>query len=310
MPRIRVDMALPILNEEASLGRSVGLLSDALTGIPEYDWALTIVDNGSEDESWRIATQVADSRPGTRALRLEERGRGRALKAAWSSSDADIVAYMDIDLSTSLEYLRPLVDAIGCGNADLAIGSRLAPGARVTRGFKREVVSHVYNFIARKALKFSIRDAQCGFKAVNRTVVERVVPLVEDDSWFFDTELLFRAQTMGFRIDEIAVEWVEDVDSRVRLVSTALDDLRGIRRLRRGNTIPDVAAGHRGRQFPTGTGEEAPPSDAVGSRDLLDAVGAVWPETDTGQQLRVERAGPDGLSPPPSDRSRLPQQLD
>ncbi len=233
MSGLRVDIALPILNEEVTLLRSVELLSATLATIPDYDWALTIVDNGSHDASWRIAKEIARSRPEVRTLRLDERGRGRALKKAWMSSCADIVAYMDIDLSTSLAHVGPLIDAIATGPADVAVGSRLADGAEVTRSLKRELISHAYNFIARKALKYPIRDAQCGFKAVSRTVVEQVVPLIEDDGWFFDTELLFRAWKMGFSIEEIPVAWVEDVDSRVRLVPTARDDLRGISRLRR-----------------------------------------------------------------------------
>ncbi len=205
----------------------------ALSGMPEYDWSVTIADNGSHDSSWEIAQRIEVARSDVRAIRLEDPGRGRALKRAWTSTTADIFAYMDIDLSTSLDCLRPLIDPIAQGATDVSIGCRLAKKSEVARGMKREFISHAYNFIARRALDYPVKDAQCGFKAASRAVVEVVVPLVSDDSWFFDTELLVLAWRKGFRIKEIPVRWTEDEDSRVRIVATAIDDLRGIVRLMR-----------------------------------------------------------------------------
>lgn len=233
MRHTTVDIALPVLNEEQSLDANVRALFEELTARCAYNWSLTIVDNGSTDDSWEVARKLADTEPRIRALRLGERGRGGALKAAWTSSEADILAYMDIDLSTDLAALVPLLDPIAASLADISIGSRLDRSSQVTRGVRREAISHVYNWIARAVLRYGVRDAQCGFKAVTRQVAQSIVPLVEDDSWFFDTELLVLAWRRGMRIEEIPVRWIEDDDSRVRIMHTAIDDLRGIWRLAR-----------------------------------------------------------------------------
>jgi glycosyltransferase involved in cell wall biosynthesis len=231
-----------VLNEQRCLEQHV---RDLMAGLPvraDRAWSISIVDNGSTDASWEIAARMAQTERNVRALRLGQRGRGRALKAAWTSSSADIVAYMDIDLSTDLASLGPLVDAIADAGADIAIGSRLASGSQVTRSIRREVISHIYNLIARGMLRYEVKDAQCGFKAVTRQVAQTVVPTVEDNGWFFDTELLALAWRRGLRITELPVRWVEDDDSRVRIVNTALDDLRGIWRLvRHPDDVPAPA---------------------------------------------------------------------
>jgi glycosyltransferase involved in cell wall biosynthesis len=236
-----VDIALPVLNEERTLEASIRAVMEELSSRCPYDWSLSVVDNGSSDSSWMIARRIAMAEPNVRALRLGARGRGGALKAAWTSSAADILAYMDIDLSTDLEALGPLLDPIAAGTADVSIGSRLAPESQVTRSAQREVISHLYNLIARTMLRYSVRDAQCGFKAVSRHVARAIVPFIHDNSWFFDTELLVLASRRGLRINEVPVHWVEDDDSRVRIVNTAIDDLRGIWRLTR-DTDPDGSA--------------------------------------------------------------------
>ncbi len=164
-------------------------------------------------------------------MHLPRKGRGYALRAAWSTSDAPVVAYMDVDLSTSLPALLPLVAPLLSGHRDVAIGSRLAPGAHVVRGPKRELISRAYNLLLKLALRGRFSDAQCGFKALRRDAAERLLPLVEDNEWFFDTELLVTAQRLGLRIGEVPVDWVDDPDSRVNIVSTATDDLRGVWRM-------------------------------------------------------------------------------
>ncbi len=234
-----VDIALPVLNEEKALEQSIHTLTEVLSADCPYAWSLSIVDNGSTDGSWAIATRIAQAQSNVRSLRLGVRGRGGALKAAWISSSADILAYMDIDLSTDLEALGAVLDPIARDTADISIGSRLARGAQVIRGPQREVISHLYNLIARTALRYSVRDAQCGFKAVSRNVAKTIVPAVQDNSWFFDTELLVLAARLGLRINEVPVRWIEDNDSRVRIMSTAIDDLRGIWRLTRSSRSPD-----------------------------------------------------------------------
>jgi len=215
------------------LRRSVLRLHDYLVRCVDLRWGITIVDNASVDDTPAIAASLARQYESVRFRRLEQKGRGRALRAAWSASDADVVAYMDVDLSTDLAHLPALIEPLLSDRADLAIGSRLLPGARVTRGLKRELISRAYDCLLGLCLGAGFSDAQCGFKAGRREVIQALLPAVEDNGWFFDTELLYLAQRNAFAIHEVPVRWVEDHDSRVRIVDTALDDLKGVARLQR-----------------------------------------------------------------------------
>ncbi|MBA8793406.1 putative flippase GtrA [Friedmanniella endophytica] len=229
-----VDLVVPVYNEEVDLGPSVTRLRGFLDAGFPFPTRVTIADNASTDGTWRLACTLARELEGVRAVRLEQKGRGRALKAAWSLSDAEVVAYLDVDLSTDLSALLPLVAPLISGHSDLAIGTRLSRTSRVVRGPKREFISRSYNLLLHGALAVSFSDAQCGFKAVRRVVATELLPLVEDDNWFFDTELLVLAQRAGLRIHEVPVDWVDDPDSRVDIVRTATEDLRGIARMARG----------------------------------------------------------------------------
>ncbi|MGH9918111.1 MAG: glycosyltransferase [Nitrososphaerales archaeon] len=226
-----VDITVPVLNEEKCVVQSLERLVNHLETECPHDWTVTVVDNGSGDRTWSLVTSFAADNARVRVIRLDQPGRGGALKAAWSTSDSDVVAYMDVDLSTSLDSLPCLLDPIVDGDADVVIGSRLVSGAKITRSALRELTSRVYNGITRVAFRYGIRDAQCGFKAVRASVAQALIPSVHDEGWFFDTELLVLASRSGFKIREIPVRWTEDDDSRVRIVPTALDDLRGIWRL-------------------------------------------------------------------------------
>jgi putative flippase GtrA len=206
-------------------------------GFP-YDWRIVIADNASTDDTPQIAQRLAGTLPLITMMRLSQKGRGRALRAAWTASDADVVAYMDVDLSTDLRALAPLVASLASGHAEVAIGTRLAAGSRVARGARREFISRAYNRVLRVSLGARFSDAQCGFKAVRADAARALVPLVADDGWFFDTELLIRAQRRGMRIHEVAVDWVDDSDSRVEILPTALADLRGVLRLRFDSPLP------------------------------------------------------------------------
>lgn len=233
VPRTLIDIAIPVYNEESDLEASVRALhAHVRTRLP-WPTRLTIVDNASNDATPVIGSRLQSELDGVRFMRLDDKGRGRALRAAWLASDADIVAYMDVDLSTDLTALRQLIEPLLAGRADVVIGSRLLVGARVTRSIKRESISRCYNLLLRSVLHLRVRDAQCGFKAVRAGVARELLPAVRDEGWFFDTELLFLAQRAGWRTLEIPVTWVEDTDSRVRIASTALTDLRGVARLLR-----------------------------------------------------------------------------
>lgn len=232
-PPPKVDLVIPVLNEAKALEHSVRTIREFLgRGFP-YPWQVTVADNGSKDGTFEIAQRLAGEFPDVRCFRLEQRGRGRALRHAWTRSDADIVAYTDVDLSTELEALEKLCRAIHEQGYDVGTGSRLLPESRVTRGPKREFISRCYNLFVKAVLFTKFSDAQCGFKAVSRRVVHEILPQIEDEAWFFDTELLTLAEKQGYRIFDQPVRWIDDDDSRVKIVSTAWEDIKGVLRVRR-----------------------------------------------------------------------------
>jgi putative flippase GtrA len=228
---LQVDVVVPVRNEERDLAPSVRRLVSYLRESFPFSARITIADNGSTDATWAIASRLARELPEVRAIHMELPGRGRALRAIWSESDAEVLAYMDVDLSTDLNALLPLVAPLLSGHSDLAIGTRLARGSRVVRGPKRELISRSYNMLLRTLLGARFSDAQCGFKAIRRDQARTLLPLTQDTGWFFDTELLVLAERAGLRIHEIPVDWVDDLDSRVDIIATALADLRGMARL-------------------------------------------------------------------------------
>ena len=229
-----VDVVVPVYNEERDLGPSIRKLHAFLRTQFPFSSVITIADNASKDGTLALAQQLSSELPGVRVLHLDQKGRGRALRQAWSKSDAQVVAYMDVDLSTDLKALLPLVAPIVSGHSDLATGSRLARGSRTKRGPKREFISRTYMLILRLALGAGFTDAQCGFKAVRASVARDLVNVVEDNTWFFDTELLILAQRRGLRLHEVPADWTDDPDSRVAIVRTAIDDLKGVWRMRFG----------------------------------------------------------------------------
>ena len=229
-----VDVVVPVYNEQAAVQRSVRRLHQHLQDSFTFPVRITIADNASTDDTPRIAAELAAELPGVRVVRLEEKGRGRALHHVWSLSDAPVLAYMDVDLSTDLAAFAPLIASLISGHSDLAIGTRLNRSSRVVRGAKREFISRCYNLILKSTLRAHFSDAQCGFKAIRADVARQLLPHVRDTGWFFDTELLVLAERSGLRIHEVPVDWVDDPDSRVDIVATAKADLLGIGRLLRG----------------------------------------------------------------------------
>uniref|UniRef100_UPI00110D1830 bifunctional glycosyltransferase family 2/GtrA family protein n=1 Tax=Modestobacter excelsi TaxID=2213161 RepID=UPI00110D1830 len=228
-----VDVVVPVHDEETDLEPCLRRLHAHLSSQLPYPFRITVAENASTDGTVAVARRIAAELPGIEVLVLPEAGRGRALRTAWLRSPAPVLVYMDVDLSTDLAALLPLVAPLISGHSDLAIGTRLAPSSRVVRGAKREVISRGYNLLLRGALATRLSDAQCGFKAVRADVAARLLPLVEDTGWFFDTELLVLAERSGLRIHEVPVDWVDDADSRVDVVATARADLAGIARMLR-----------------------------------------------------------------------------
>ena len=234
-----IDIVIPVLNEERALPGSVAILREFLRDAIPNQWRIVIADNGSDDSTPEVGRGLSEEYPDVAYLRLEQRGRGRALRRAWLESQADLVSYMDVDLSTDLSAFPPLVQALENGY-DLAIGSRLAKESTVRlRSLKREVISRSYNLLIKAMFFTGFSDAQCGFKAMTSAAARALLPHVQDQGWFFDTELLILAEKRGFRIRDIPVTWTDDPDTRVKVVRTALDDLKGLLRLRFGG-LPRV----------------------------------------------------------------------
>ncbi len=226
-----IDVVVPVLNEEKILQQSITTLDEYMAKRLPYRYQITIADNGSQDKTLEIAKNLAEKHQSVQVVSLAERGRGRALKQVWQNSPADILTYMDVDLSTSLDDFLPMIQPLVAGEAGVAIGSRLARGAKTTRGLKREFISRCYNNIIKWTSGTKFSDAQCGFKAIRRDVAAKFLPKIKDNEWFFDTELLIKTERAGVPIHEQPVTWVEDTDSRVKIVKTAVDDLKGLYRV-------------------------------------------------------------------------------
>ena len=228
-----IEIVIPVYNEQDDLAPSVRRLYDYLTDSFPFSFRIVIADNASTDNTWVVASALELELSNVRATYISKKGRGRALHMVWSASTATVVCYMDVDLSTDLAALLPLVAPLLSGHSDVAIGTRLARSSRVVRGPKREVISRCYNVLLRTTLATRFSDAQCGFKAIRTDRARELLPMVRDNGWFFDTELLVLAERSGMRIHEVPVDWTDDADSRVDIVQTALADLRGIARLSR-----------------------------------------------------------------------------
>ncbi len=257
----RVDIVIPVLNEAHVLEASVAKIRRFAERNLPYRWQVVVADNGSTDGTWELAQSLAQKDERVRAVHLKQRGRGRALRLAWTDSDADACCYMDVDISTDLQHLPPLLAGVleeGCG---VATGSRLLRLSQVERSAKRELISRCYNLFVRLALSTTFSDAQCGFKAVSRRVIEEIVPRIEDENWFFDTELLVLAERNGHKIKDIPVKWNEDADSRVKIVQTVWEDIQGVFRLRR-----TLARAHRDSEQDPVPPTEAPPIEATRRR--------------------------------------------
>lgn len=227
-----VDVVIPVYNEEHVLSGTVETLRNFLAGQPEHQWRIVVADNASTDGTLALAEELSCQYEEVACIHLPLKGRGRALREAWLTSDADVVSFMDVDLSTDIAALPLLVAAIADEGYDIAIGSRLARGSETTRSFRREVISRVYNLLVRAMFFTHFYDAQCGFKALSRQAARELLPHAKNNQWFLDTEILILAEKGGYRIKEIPVRWVEDPDSRVRVASTAWEDIRGLVRLR------------------------------------------------------------------------------
>jgi len=275
-----VEIVIPVYNEQHVLAASVHRLHTYLAENLPYPFRITVADNASTDATWQVALDLTERYPHVDAVHLDQKGRGRALRTVWAASDAEVVAYMDVDLSTGLEAFLPLIAPLMSGHSDLAIGSRLARGAAVVRGPKREFISRAYNLMLRSAMAARFSDAQCGFKAGRTEIVKALLPRIEDQAWFFDTELLLLAERSGLRIHEVPVDWVDDPDSRVDIVRTATDDLRGMWRVGRqalqGGFRAPIPARSLAAQLPQGMRRQIPSFAVIGIACTLAYLILYW----------------------------------
>lgn len=249
-----LDVAIPVYNEEAALEPAIRRLLSYLKESFPHRFVITIADNASTDSTMDIASNLCSELSEVRAVHLDRKGRGLALRTVWLESEAAVVAYMDVDLSTDLAALGPLIAPLLSGHSDLSVGTRLNRNSRVVRGAKREFISRSYNLILRGSLGARFSDAQCGFKAIRSDVARALLPSTVDDSWFFDTELLVIADRAGLRVAEVPVDWIDDPDSSVNILRTSIDDLKGIVRI--------------GRDMMTGRIPVAELRDALGRKQL------------------------------------------
>jgi glycosyltransferase involved in cell wall biosynthesis len=227
-----VSIVIPVYNEEVELASSVRTLVAYLKiHLQDFHWEVIIADNASTDKTYVIAKKLSIAFSSVRVLHLKEKGRGRAVKKAWTESTSDFCAYLDVDLSTDLKHLPGLIRSLQRGY-DVAIGTRNAWGSRVYgRSFLRTITSKGYIALIKMFFLVRFSDAQCGFKAVSRKIINQVLPLVEDTGWFFDTEMLLIAEKSGFRVYEEPVTWIDNPGSTVRVMKTAQGDLFGLKRL-------------------------------------------------------------------------------
>ena len=277
---VAIDIVLPVHNEEELLDSHVRILKDFLDAHAMerkgFTWNIVIADNASTDATWSIAKRLVDDYPDRmRALRISQKGRGRALKIAWGESLAQVVAYMDIDLSTDIKDAGFLVGSLLVGGADVAIGSRLLSESEVDRSLKREFISRTYNLMLRSYLGATFHDAQCGFKAMTAVAARILLPLIQDDGRFFDAELLLLAQNLGMLIYEIPVRWEEDKNSQLNIAATVQEDLEGMRRMKRTLSRWALADGRRlpGTPHPQLSGESGTAGAPVGADTLAESAG-------------------------------------
>jgi len=233
-----VDITIPVYNEEDALPNTIAVLTSFLQDKLVNPWQIVIADNASTDNTREVSEKLCGQYPGVNYLRIPQKGRGRALRTSWLDSRADIVSYMDADLSTDLVHFPQLIRSIEAGS-HIAIGSRLSKESQVTRGFKREFISRGYNLLINSMFFIGLPDAQCGFKALTRSTAEAIVPSIKNNNWFFDTELLIIAAKRGFKVASVPVKWDDDPTSTVNVVGTAMEDIKGLLRLRFGG-VPRV----------------------------------------------------------------------
>jgi len=221
---VDVSVVLPAYNEAGTIEETVATTIAALSAfLPAGSFEVLIAEDGCDDETPEISDQLADDDDRVRHVHSDDRlGRGRALERAFDAAAGETLVYFDTDLATDMRHLEELVETVRSGDADVATGSRWIQGEEADRPAKRGVPSRAYNFMVRLLLRSGLQDHQCGFKALSREAFEELAPAVEDGHWFWDTELLVRAQKEGYEVREFPVDWTPKGDSKVDLLRDVL----------------------------------------------------------------------------------------
>lgn len=208
---MKVLIVIPIYNEEKILEKNILRLYNFLQNNNLENWQIVIADNASTDQSEKIGQKLNTNYQQIGYLKIPKRGKGIAIRTAWKKySDADIFTFIDADLSTDITFLPNLINAIAKENYDIAIGDRFDKNSKVKRNLKRNIISLGYRFILKISLKTKINDLPCGFKAINKKILDNIVPLVKNNTWFFDSEIVLLAEKMGYKIKKIPIIWQEN----------------------------------------------------------------------------------------------------
>ncbi|GCF15029.1 glycosyl transferase [Haloarcula mannanilytica] len=220
MTAVEVSVVLPAYNEADTIEQTVSTTLETLASfLPDDAYEVIVAEDGCSDRTPEIATRLAREDSRIRHVHSDERlGRGGALAYAFERADGETLVYFDTDLATDMSHLEELVNAVHVDGYDVATGSRWMPENRAERPAKRGIPSFGYNTLVRTVLRSDLRDHQCGFKAFDRQALETLLPLVQDEHWFWDTELLVKAQRNGYRVKEFPVDWTPKGDSKVDIV--------------------------------------------------------------------------------------------
>lgn len=227
---VSIEIALPVLNEEAVLEAAVRKVSSfALRRLAGKNVSLVIADNGSSDNTFEIGRALAQEMPNLRVVSVDRPGVGLALKAAWSTSTSDYVGFMDIDLATDIEHLGDVCDLLE-DDFDIVVGSRLLAQSDVrNRKFSREILSRIFNAYIRWRTGLATSDAMCGFKFMSKEAFRSVHEGgARSDGWIFSAEILLTGHVLDLRVAEIPVKWVDDRRSKVRLLRHSMEFIRGL----------------------------------------------------------------------------------
>lgn len=232
---MNIEITIPVLNEEETIKEKISEMIDyVVKNLSNRNIKFIIADNGSTDMTEEYSQELIKKYKNLKYIKLPEKGVGLALKASWSSSEADYVGYMDLDIATDLSALKDVVLEMDKGS-EIINGSRLLKKSEViNRTFIREFTSRMFNFLLKVILKVKFTDGMCGFKFFKRKTIQSLINTgIDTKGWFFSTEILVKGYWKGIEIKEIPVKWTDDRNSKVKIISLSLNYLKNIFKLKK-----------------------------------------------------------------------------